>query len=74
LRVRADAIFTASADKRGRARTSGRKGRPDGHFHPKTSFMTSLDPKLRGKEFAPPTRLVHLLQQFHPVRKVTRDQ
>jgi hypothetical protein len=27
-----------------RLRTSGRKGRPDGHFHPKTSFMTSLVP------------------------------
>jgi hypothetical protein len=45
---RADAVFTASAcktasaGKRGRARTSGQKGRPDGHFHPKTSFMTSL--------------------------------
>jgi hypothetical protein len=34
--------ITASAGKRGRARTSGRKGRPDGYFHPKTSFMTSL--------------------------------
>jgi hypothetical protein len=53
--VRADAVFTASACKTasagkcGRARTSerrprtsGRKGRPDGHFHPKTSFMTPL--------------------------------
>jgi hypothetical protein len=46
---RADAVFTASAGKRGcarmsgrRPRTSGRKGHPDGHFHPKTSFMTSL--------------------------------
>jgi hypothetical protein len=28
--------------KRGRGRTSGRKGRPDGNFPPKSSFMTSL--------------------------------
>jgi hypothetical protein len=42
LRVRVDAVFTASVGKCGRPQTSGRKGRPDGHFHPKTSFMTSL--------------------------------
>jgi hypothetical protein len=47
-RACADAVFTASArktasaGKRGRARTSGRKGCPDGHFLLKTSFMTSL--------------------------------
>jgi hypothetical protein len=41
-RIRVDAVFTASAGKCGRGRTSGRKGRPDGHFHPKTSVMTSL--------------------------------
>jgi hypothetical protein len=47
-RIRTDAVFTvsagkiASAGKCGRTRTSGQKGRPDGHFHPKTSFMTSL--------------------------------
>jgi hypothetical protein len=42
-------IFTVSADdktrpggKCGRGRMSGRRGRPDGNFHPKTSFMTSL--------------------------------
>jgi hypothetical protein len=46
--VHADAIFTAStdkaasADKCGLGRTFGRKGRLDGHFHPKTSVMTSL--------------------------------
>jgi hypothetical protein len=28
--------------KRGRGRTSRRKGRPDGNFPPKSSFMTSL--------------------------------
>jgi hypothetical protein len=28
--------------KRGRGRTSRQKGRPDGNFHPKSSFMTSL--------------------------------
>jgi hypothetical protein len=33
---------TESADKRGRGRTSGRKGRPDVNFHPKTSVMTIL--------------------------------
>jgi hypothetical protein len=40
---------TVSVDKCGCGRTSGRrprtsrrKGRPDGHFHPKTSVMTSL--------------------------------
>jgi hypothetical protein len=45
----ASAYKTASTGKRGcartsgrRPRTSGRKGRPDGHFHPKTSFMRSL--------------------------------
>jgi hypothetical protein len=41
-RICADAIFTASSGRCGRGRTSGRKGRPDGHFHPKTSVMTSL--------------------------------
>jgi hypothetical protein len=50
--VRADAIFTVrtrfllcprvNADAGGRSRTSIRKGRPDGHCHPKTSVMTSL--------------------------------
>jgi hypothetical protein len=40
-RVHAVAVFTASASKHECARTSGRKRRPDGHFHPKTSFMTS---------------------------------
>jgi hypothetical protein len=50
---RADAGFTASvgktasAGKCGRGRTSERKGRPDGHFHPKTSVMTSLDMDLK---------------------------
>jgi hypothetical protein len=29
-------------DKRGRARTSGQKGRPDSKFYPKTSVMTTL--------------------------------
>jgi hypothetical protein len=53
--VRADAVFiaftgkAASAGKCRCGRTSGRrprmsegKGRPDGHFHPKTPIMTSL--------------------------------
>jgi hypothetical protein len=31
-----------SAGNYGRGRTSGRKGRLDGHFHPKTAVMTSL--------------------------------
>jgi hypothetical protein len=39
---RADAVFTTSVGKCGFGRTFGRKGRPDGHFHPKTSVMTSL--------------------------------
>jgi hypothetical protein len=46
---RADAVFTTSAGNCGhgqtsgrRPRTSGRKGRPDGHFHPKTSVMTRV--------------------------------
>jgi hypothetical protein len=39
---RANVVFTASAGKCGRERTSGRKGRPDRHFYPRTSVMTSL--------------------------------
>jgi hypothetical protein len=36
------AVKTHPRGKRGRGRTSGRKGRPDGNFPPKSSFMTSL--------------------------------
>jgi hypothetical protein len=43
---RADAVFTASTCKTASAGKRGRPddvcGRPDGHFHPKSSFMTSL--------------------------------
>jgi hypothetical protein len=48
FRVRADAlprprtVKTRPRGKRGRALTSERKGRPDGNFLPKSSFMTSL--------------------------------
>jgi hypothetical protein len=50
----ASACKFASAGKRGRVRTSERKGRPDGHFHPKTSFMTSLVPsKVRIRKIVP---------------------
>jgi hypothetical protein len=35
-------VKTRPRGKRGRARTSGRKGRPNGNFPPISSFMTSL--------------------------------
>jgi hypothetical protein len=35
-------VKTRPRGKHGRARTSGRKGRPDGNFPPISSFMTSL--------------------------------
>jgi hypothetical protein len=35
-------VKTRPRDKHGHGRTYGRKGRPDGHFHPKTSVMTTL--------------------------------
>jgi hypothetical protein len=40
--LRPRTVKTRPRRKRGRARTSGRKGRLDGNFPPISSFMTSL--------------------------------